>query len=469
MKIKQTFVMLLALGLAAAVPGRSVMPAAYDTVFADEEFADGTEKFDSETVRAVGEGIISCMAGGEEYFLFSEDFCAGAGSSVNDWLALGAARLGITEDTGFYTEALTTAVQALYDNQNLSGVKATEWHRMSLTLLALGADPTDVEGIDLIADGTYNHGQFGSLGRQGVNGWCFALMSLDASREAVPDGADYTREDLISAILEGQLSNGAFALAGMGADVDLTAMVLQALAPYYTKTGSGMGEVSEETLNNVDEAVLKSLTWLSAVQRTDGAFEGLGTANAESTAQVLIALTSLGIDPQKDARFIKEDGSALDGLMLFQMPDGGFAHVLKEDGSQSQTNGLASAQSLCAIAALYRFMTGQGALYDFQGSTDEQPSEEETTEKDASETEQTTVSEQKATVQEDITQEEITQENISQEDIAQEDTEPETFEYTPDTSQELPGYLIYVIAAFVAVLGVVVYLVMKKIGKTEAE
>ena len=91
-----------------------------------------------------------------------------------------------------------------------------------------------------------------------------------------------TREKLIETILGAALEDGGWTLSGTKADPDMTAMAIQALAPYY------------KTNETVKAAVDKALEALSALQRNDGGFGSWGTVNSESCAQVIVALTALG-------------------------------------------------------------------------------------------------------------------------------------------------------------------------------
>ncbi len=71
-----------------------------------------------------------------------------------------------------------------------------------------------------------------SLGKQGINGWIWGLIALDSMRYEIPSDAFYTRDDIIKEILSRQLPSGGFTLSGTQPDPDITAMALQALAPY---------------------------------------------------------------------------------------------------------------------------------------------------------------------------------------------------------------------------------------------
>lgn len=160
-----------------------------------------------------------------------------------------------------------------------------------------------------------------------------------------------TRESLVELILSDQVkADGGWALEGATAeasDVDMTAMAIQALAPYY------------KTNANVKSAVDKALGLLSTMQQPDGGYASWGTVNSESCAQVIVALTALGIDPTVDSRFIKNGISVLDALCSYYVTGGGFSHTSGEG-----RDGMATEQGYYALAAYYRFVNKQNRLYD---------------------------------------------------------------------------------------------------------
>lgn len=147
-----------------------------------------------------------CPAWGEDFRPLLENRPLTAGDSVSDWLAIASGRAGLQRPD--YLRDLESYVTSMYrENGGLDRIKATEWHRITLAVQAQGGDPTafgrDREGkpIDLVAEGTYNWSRSRSLGAQGLNGWIFALITLDSGGFAVPEGAAYTREDMRRAIL----------------------------------------------------------------------------------------------------------------------------------------------------------------------------------------------------------------------------------------------------------------------------
>ena len=261
----------------------------------------------------------------------------------SEWLVIALARSGRDVPDSYY-DSVVKAVQSA--KGQLSEKKSTEYARTILALTAIGKDPADVGGYDLLAgladmdDVTY----------QGINGAIFALLALDSGKYDVPaaaeGGTQVTRDGLVAYILAQQLSDGGWALSGTSADPDVTAMALQALAPYRT---------GDET---VDAAVDKGVQLLSDMQLADGGYSSWGTLNSESCAQVLIALATLGIDPVSDSRFVKNGLTVLDALLAYAV-SGGFRHTV--DG---EADAIATEQALCALTAYARLLDGKTALYD---------------------------------------------------------------------------------------------------------
>lgn len=261
----------------------------------------------------------------------------------SEWLVIALARSGRDVPDSYY-DSVVKAVQSA--KGQLSDKKSTEYARTILALTAIGKDPTDVGGYDLLArladmdDVTY----------QGINGAIFVLLALDSGKYDVPaaaeGGTQVTRDGLVAYILAQQLSDGGWALSGTSADPDVTAMALQALAPYRT---------GDET---VDAAVDKGVQLLSDMQLSDGGYSSWGTLNSESCAQVLIALATLGIDPVSDSRFVKNGLTVLDALLAYAV-SGGFRHTV--DG---EADAIATEQALCALTSYARLLDGKTALYD---------------------------------------------------------------------------------------------------------
>ncbi len=347
-------------------------------------YANTAEMTEAE-VSSVIKGIINWKKadnGAEaDDFLINDTFLQYAGETAGDWFPIGLGRYGAKDNYEGYLAVITDNIEKRYQTKaKLHAVKATEWHRISLAVLAAGGDPTHIgkdpngQPINLIADGTYNRGKTVSLGRQGINGWIWGLIALDSKRYSIPQNSYYTREDIITEILRQQLGDGGFALSGNTSDPDITAMAIQALAPYYNDSKAYTYEQKKgrkTVTRTVHDVVDDCLQWLSGVQLADGDFSSWGTQNVESTCQVTVALCSLGIDPASDPRFIKNGNTLLDGILKYRMKDGGFIHSFTYDSDNptalpSQSNSMASEQALYTWVAVYRQRRHMRNLYDFR-------------------------------------------------------------------------------------------------------
>ena len=304
-----------------------------------------------------------------ETYVFSDKFFkeGDIGGTYGDWLALSVGRYGLNDRSDLYLQALEEYVTKTYASQGkLHNIKTTEWHRIGLAVSALGGDPTcfgtDKDGspINLVADGVFSPKTGKSLWAQGLNGAIWGLILLDSRNYEVPADAEYDRDTIIEYILSCELEGGGFALSSKDTaiDVDITAMALQALAPYYS------------TNADVKAAVDRALECLSKAQTEDGGYIYYGAENSESCAQVLVALCALNIDPLKDARFIKNGNTVLDAIQIFyNSADGGFRHVMEEDGQPTASNAMATDQCRYALIAYQRYVDGMTRLYDFSDVT----------------------------------------------------------------------------------------------------
>ena len=278
------------------------------------------------------------------------------GSIGGEWLALGLARSGRSVPAGYYDNVVQYVKANVNANERLHNSKSTDNSRVILALTAIGKDPTNVGGHNLLK----GLDSMSYINKQGINGPVFALIALDSHN--YPTFGEVTRDVLIDRILSEQVkADGGWALGGAdeeASDVDVTAMTIQALAPYY------------KTNAKVKTAVDKGLTWLSEQQQEDGGFASWGAVNSESCAQVIVALAALGIDPLTDSRFIKNGITALDALCGYYTQDDtlgkGFAHVKQSSGGYvgGAYNQMATEQAYYALNAYYRFANSQNRLYD---------------------------------------------------------------------------------------------------------
>lgn len=328
--------------------------SAYDAL-SDEDKA----LVDADKVAALTAAIIrlnqlkhaDLMANLDTIYKTTGDFMATLGtptvnSTGGEWMVIGLARSGRTVPAGYYDNVVEYVKAKADANERLHPTKVTDNARVILALTAIGKDVTNVGGHNLLK----GLDSMDYVQAQDINGPIFTLIALDSHN--YPTMGDVTREKLIQVILDAQLNDGGWNLSAENADPDMTAMAIQALAPYY------------KTNETVKAAVDKALEALSALQRTDGGFDSWGTVNSESCAQVIVALTALGIDPTADSRFVKNGHTVLDALAGFYVTGGGFRHT-----AGGERNDMATEQGYYALAAYYRFANTQTRLYDMSDVT----------------------------------------------------------------------------------------------------
>lgn len=267
------------------------------------------------------------------------------GSVGGEWLMLGLARSSaeVSED---YFEAYYQNLENVLEEYDgvLDERKYTEYSRVILTVTALGKNAEDVAGYNLLVP----LANFDKTIFQGMNGPVFALLALDSGDYKIPvlegEGIQASRELYIEYILEKESPDGGWSLAGGAGEIDMTAMVLQALAKYQED-------------ESVASAIERGLKFLSEQQLENGGYIAYGEESSETVSQVIVALTELGISLE-DSRFVKKGNTLKDNLLSFVTDEGAFSHTL--DG---EANLMATEQAFYALTALERAEQGKTSLY----------------------------------------------------------------------------------------------------------
>ncbi len=299
--------------------------------------------------------IKSAVAKSAEYML-SAVKTPQVGSIGGEWAVIGLARSGYAVPQEYWDSYYATVENYV---ESCKGVlhkkKYTEYSRVTVALTAIGADPTDVGGYNLLTP----LGDFDKTIWQGINGPIWALIALDSGNYDIPLNPEAktqaTRQMYIDEILSRQNNDGGWNLTSKGgnspSDPDITGMALQALAKYQTQS-------------EVKAATDKALTCLSKMQDADGGYASWGTSNSESIVQVIVALCELGMDLD-DSRFVKNGNTLLDNLMTYRNSDGSFRHT--SDGSGSDQ--MAAEQGFYGVVAALRAAQGKNSLYRMSDCT----------------------------------------------------------------------------------------------------
>ena len=277
-------------------------------------------------------------------------------SDRGEWAVLGLARAGVELSDAYIQAYYGKVVAYVQKNMGADGVlvdpeshnpTVTDNERIILALTAIGKDPANVGGKNLLAAlQDRNIMQVTNTSDTDINGLVFGLLALNSG--------NYTQDSywLVQAILTQQNEDGSWSSSAdtkpVG-DVDMTAMALQALAPYYNEGGDA----------TVNTAVDKALQWLSAK------YKNTGYTSAESCAQVVVALSALQLNANSDSSFVKTvDGaptSVLGDLLRYYLGEGqGFKHAASGNTADQK----ATEQALYAMAAYERYCRRTKALYD---------------------------------------------------------------------------------------------------------
>ena len=292
------------------------------------------------------------------------------GDSLTDWVMMTENRAGKDTDRDVYLADLRKYVQKAYMTpEKLDRVKATEWQRIALSVVAAGGDPTcfgtapDGTSIDLVRDGVYGWEQTKELDSQGSNALIYGLHVLEAGNVSVPENAVYSEEKILDMLLQYCEPDGGFCLGGSGSDTDITAMAVQALAHFKDSKATHMVNGRKVTIQMIiDDAV----DYLSEAQSQGGYYICGDSYSAESCAQVIIALCAVGVDPRESEAFNKGGANVVDALMNFRNKDGGFASALDDYGKPEESDLLATSQVQQALVSLQLLETGNGNYYEFK-------------------------------------------------------------------------------------------------------
>lgn len=274
--------------------------------------------------------------------------------SSGTWNVIGINRSSLGASTK-YNQAYYENVYAELESKNwvLTTSKYTEYSKLILGLTAIGKDATNINGHNLLS----YLSDFSKVTKQGFNGPVWALIALNCHPSySIPTKAGVTEqtteEGLIQYLLAGETTSGGWALSGDKPDADVTGMTIQALSAYYGKR------------DDVTGAIDRALLWLSESQMESGGYGTMDEETAESAAQIITALASIGLDPAQDERFIKNGKWPLTGLFQYYLPEGGFMHV-----AGGVVNGIATEQGLYATVAYKRMQQGKTFLYDMSDLT----------------------------------------------------------------------------------------------------
>lgn len=271
------------------------------------------------------------------------------GTNAGEWTVLCLARGGyFDKDDRYFTDyydRIVTYVNEKAASLDLNGAlhksKSTDNSRLIIALSSIGKNAVSVGNWNLITP----YDDFNWVKKQGINGVIYTLIALDTASYQTTDST--IRRQCIDHLVSKQLEGGGWAMSGTSFNADITAMALQALYPYRND-------------EDVKEAAMKAFERLSSEQLPTGGFLYGTGETSESAAQVIVACTTWGIDPDNDERFIKNGISAVENLLSYYVEDEAmFRHFITGD-----SNDMATDQACYALVAYDRFVNNKTPLYD---------------------------------------------------------------------------------------------------------
>ena len=294
-------------------------------------------------------------------YVKAETYNPSLGSTYGEWAVLAEARGNVSASVWYdkYLSNIAKSVASMNGKLDPTSTqtKHTEYSRVILALTALGEDATKFTGsnstvYNLVEPLFEKNGSTYRVSEQGNNGTAFALIALDSGNYYDNATGTTARNAWINSLLDAQISDGSWGIDAdfPGSNVDMTAMVVQALAPYCS------------TNANVKDAVDKAVKWLSAEYQKTGDY-----GSSESAAQVIVALSALNIDAKIDSRFQHNGISVLSNFLSYADPNSkGFLH---DKQPNSTVNQMASEQAAYTLVAYDRHVNGSKRLYDMSDVT----------------------------------------------------------------------------------------------------
>lgn len=294
-------------------------------------------------------------------YVKAETYNPSLGSTYGEWAVLAEARGNVSASVWYdkYLSNIAKSVASMNGKLDPTSTqtKHTEYSRVILALTALGEDATKFTGsngtvYNLVEPLFEKNGSTYRVSEQGNNGTAFALIALDSGNYYDNATGTTARNAWIKSLCDAQINNGAWGIDAdfPGSNVDMTAMVVQALAPYCSTNAT------------VKAAVDKAVEWLSAEYQKTGDY-----GSSESAAQVIVALSALNIDAKIDSRFQHNGISVLSNFLSYaDETTGGFLH---DKQPNSTVNQMASEQAAYTLVAYDRYVKGSNRLYDMSDAT----------------------------------------------------------------------------------------------------
>lgn len=274
-----------------------------------------------------------------------------------EWSVFDRALSGAIDDE-WYSIYLDSILGILKENNGiLHERKYTEYSRVVMALTPLGIDANHFNGLSVVGH-LLDKDEKGDYvaNWQGRNGTAYALIALDCGGYFDNKDGQDARANFIDTLVLNQRENGSWSISDTidYSDIDVTGIIVQALAPYYMDEQKLLNTGAKATSAELKAAVDKALVFFKENSQNH-------YGSVEAATQVVIALCALGRDPSND----NVVGNALESVYAYYLGDGQWTHLLSDSGAASagEVNQMAVEQAAYALLAYSAYKEGKN-LFD---------------------------------------------------------------------------------------------------------
>lgn len=264
------------------------------------------------------------------------------------------ARSNYGVNKNYYTNYYKDVEKVVKANKGKLPESAGSVAKTIISLNAVGKNPKKVANynlVDALGDKLLEEKNKGNIA---ISNAIYTLIALESDNLDFSNSSKYkavSKDELVKLLVSTQFENGGFSWeAGNvdGVSVDMTAMALTALSSF-----------SDEP--TVKAAIRKGLDYMSNLLNKRAGYAQYADNNADTQAQVLVALTENGINPKTSRSFIKNGHWGVSNILLnFDAKLGGF----KSSTTDSNLNPYTNSSGILGLTAYDRYATDKTSFYD---------------------------------------------------------------------------------------------------------
>lgn len=278
-----------------------------------------------------------------------------AAEKLTGWDALAMVRSS-TGITDAQKTQIQTNIEANYADSSATH-QATDYARDVIGMVAIGADPTSVNGQNLVQEAV----TMGIAADADVYAVTYGLLAATAANTSGVGGVQTADiQIMITKLLEFQSQTTGYWTDTYGYTLDTTGMALQALATYMGGTYDTNSRITNAVNNAVD--VITGDDANSALQ-DDGNFKdpfnATADVNSSSNAMLITGLAATGTD----FTFLSAD--PIEALLTYQVLEGSDIGSFNWTSAQTYDRQMSTEQAVYALDQYDYNVNDRGSIFDF--------------------------------------------------------------------------------------------------------